>query len=133
VFRADLTRCTRKNEVLSDNKLHSVCYQNRASRVILCCDKIHYCDMTVKVGVMEGEEAVIDGQVHDKHVSAAIDPDATVQDAVFSMRAFLATALCTRVRNDNSQQYTKRFLSGPLLVMWRGRAWTLAVEVNGPP
>jgi hypothetical protein len=64
--------------------------------------------MTANVGIVEGEEAVMAGQGHDKHVSAEADTDATIKDAVLSMRAFVERKLLTRFPSNDSQQYTKR-------------------------
>jgi hypothetical protein len=72
--------------------------------------------MTAKVGIMEGEQAVIAGQVHDKHVSAATDTDVTIKEAVFSMRAFLGNgAVDTFPQQRRTLNNTRRgvFLSGP--------------------
>jgi hypothetical protein len=52
--------------------------------------------MTTNVGIVEREEAVIASiarQEHDNHVSAATYVDPTIEDAVLSVRTFVATVL----------------------------------------
>jgi hypothetical protein len=52
-----------------------------------------YHDMKTEVGIVEPVEMVVARQRHDKHVSAALDTDATVEVAVFSVRSFVTKAL----------------------------------------
>jgi hypothetical protein len=55
--------------------------------------------MKVKVGIVKPVEAVVAMQRHDKFVSAATDTDATVENAMFSMRPFETK------QRVNTQQY----------------------------
>jgi hypothetical protein len=46
--------------------------------------------MKADVGIVEPVEVVIARQRHDKHVHAASYTNATIEDAVFSVRPFVA-------------------------------------------
>jgi RecG-like helicase len=52
-----------------------------------------YCDMNAKVGKVEPVETVVVKQRYDKHVSAALDTDAAVGNAVFLVQPVVAKAL----------------------------------------
>lgn len=47
--------------------------------------------MTAKAGRAEETDVIIARQQHGKHVSAAVDTNAPIEDAVFSMRSFVVT------------------------------------------
>jgi hypothetical protein len=61
--------------------------------------------MTAKVGIVEGEEAAIAMQGHNKYVSAATD----TQHAVLSMRVLIGNGAVDTFSQQriNSQQYTE--------------------------
>jgi hypothetical protein len=74
------------------NELRSICCQNPIFYIILCYRRIYY-DMKAKVRRVEPVEVVIARQRQDKIVSPASHTDATIDDAVSSVRRFVANGL----------------------------------------
>jgi hypothetical protein len=127
------TKHIRQNETLYDNKLYSVCCQNPVSHIILCCHEIQNCDMTAKVGIMEGEDTVIVRQGHDKHVSAVADTDASVKRCVVYAGIRGNGAVDTFPQQRLTSNGTRRgvFCIVGLEAIGRGRAWKRAVRLIG--
>jgi hypothetical protein len=60
--------------------------------------------MTAKAGIVEEAEMIIARQQYGKHVSAAVDTNATIEDAVFTMRPFVVTVRQTRFCSNESRR-----------------------------